>query len=237
MQPDQQLALLPSVSITSRSLNLPKNCTLELWEDVGTKIGVAVDAGPFIMGDWLNEGTRRFGMSLQAFLGSEKAKEMPGISSFSYDSLHSFASVMDKLPRTHRVKGVSFAHHQAASKLIRAGKEEEHCEALRWLHIAKEKSLSLREMSFAINGRAKLTEIEKKSKVVSTQSTLSIKVSITDIALSLHRQIKALNDQFDPEGDPINEWPENRRDAAIIALEPLMDDLALLTDHYIELRK
>lgn len=234
---DQQLALLPNVSITSRSLSLPENCTLELWEDCGTKIGVCVDAGPFIIGDWLNEGMRRYGVSLEAFRRSEAAKNMPGISTLSYDSLNSYASVMEKLPQVYRIKGVSFAHHQAASRLVKNDNPETKEEAKKWLLIAKEKSLSLRELAFAIQGRAQIGDIERKPKAIAIQSNLAIKLSITDIALALHRSLKTLNEQFDPENDPIAEWADNRKEAAIIALKPLMDDLALLTDHYIELRK
>lgn len=240
---DQQLALLPDISITSRSLSLPDNCTLEIWEACGTKIGICVDAGPFIIGDWINEGIKRHGISLGAFLKSNAAKNMPGISSFSYDSLNSFASVMEKIPKSHRVAGVSFAHHQTASKLAQAddeAKEQTLTEIQGWLQIAKEKRLSLREMAFAINGRTKLSDIQGAGEQAprdESQPSLSLKASISDIAISLHRNCQPLIAQFEDEDDSIDQWNDARRESAKIALEPIMDDLTKLTDFYISLCK
>lgn len=242
---DQQLTLLPGIFITSRSLAMPDNCTLELWENCGSKIGTFVDAGPFVLGDWINEGIKRHGISLGAFLKSDVAKAMPGISSFSYDSLNSFACVMEKIPRDYRVKGVSFAHHQTASKLINSHGDEDTrrqsiIEAQGWLQIAKEKSLSLREMAFAINGRTKLGDINKSGefdKPLGEQQPLAIKYTISDISISLHRQCQPLIAQLEDESDPIEEWTDIRREAAKTALAPLMDDLTKLTDFYICLHK
>lgn len=242
---DHQLSLLPDISITSRSLTLPENCTLELWEDCGEKIGICVDAGPFIIGDWINEGAKRHGIALGAFLKSHAAKKMPGISSFSYDSLNSFALVMEKLPRNYRVQGVSFAHHQTASKLVLVHDEDElekkHAltEAQGWLQIAKDKSLSLREMAFAINGRSKLSDIKKDdpSSTSPMQVGLPLKASISDISILLHRNCQPLIAQFEDEDDPLDQWTNARKESAKLALEPIMDDLTKLTDFYISLCK
>jgi hypothetical protein len=236
---DQQLSLLPTVTITSRSLNLPDGCTLELWEDCGSKIGICVDAGPFIIGDWINEGIKRHGISLASFIKSDAAKMMPGISSFSYDSLNSFASVMEKIPKDYRVNGVSFAHHHSASKLI---SDEKHSlsEVRGWLQIAKDRRLSLRDMTFAMRGRAKLADLLSNKETISPraeQRTLQMKMSIGDVALTIHRQFKPLIDQFQDEDDPVEAWAPERKQAAKIALEPVLEDMASITDYYVYLCK
>jgi hypothetical protein len=241
---DQQLTLLPEITITSRHLGLPKSCPLELWEECGRKIAICVDAGPFIIGDWLNEGTKRYGLSLSTFLKSDAASTMAGISSFSYDSLNSFMSVMDKIPKQYRIPGVSFAHHQTASKLALNQdatdneRKQAWIEIQGWLQIASDKKLSLREMALAINGRTKISDLKKNDLVIEKEKGSSLfEPTVSDIAMNLHRNCQPLVAQFEDEDDPIDTWTKNRKQAARLALEPLMDDLTKLTDYYIELCK
>jgi hypothetical protein len=237
---DQQLALLPDVTITSRSLQLPESSTREHWVSCGTKIGICVDAGPFIIGDWLNEGIKKHGISLGAFLKSDDAKVMPGISAFSYDSLNSFASVMEKIPSSHRIQGVSFAHHQTASRLIKSRSATELEEAKNWLELARHKKLSLREMAFAIAGRGDIPKADSHSNAEAAQQPkLALKSSVTlpDVAISVHRQFQTIIHQLSDREDPLEDWTPQRKQAAQAMLEPIMDDLTKIGDMYVALCK
>lgn len=230
-----QLSLAPGVTISSRSLQLPDEYSREQILMALRHVDTLVDSGPFILGDIFNAMTKRHGITIAAFLKSDDSKTTPAIASFSYDSLNSFASVMAKLPTKYRLSGVSFAHHQTASRLIKKGDKDELEEAYGWLKAAKDKNLSLREMALAISGRSRIGDSANKPESSGISESIQTSSTLSDIAIKVHRQLASINDML--TDDPITEWSVQRRATAQLALQPIMDDFEKLTDLYVGICK
>lgn len=93
---------------TSTGWTAPATMTFTQWRQVGATLQTIYKNSPIWIGDWLNEGERRYG---------ETYAEAITITDHSIDSLMQYKWVMGAVPPAHRIDGLTYTHYRHAAKL------------------------------------------------------------------------------------------------------------------------
>lgn len=99
---------LLAAGATSTGWTAPANMTFAQWRQVGATLQAIYKSSPIWIGDWLNEGERRYG---------ETYSEAITITDHSIDSLMQYKWVMGAVPPEHRIDGLTYTHYRHAAKL------------------------------------------------------------------------------------------------------------------------
>lgn len=116
--------------------------TFEQWEEIGRFIKKSSRSVQFWLGDWINYGENVFG---------EKYSQALEETDYTLGTLQNTAWVSSKIDPSRRRDNLSFGHHQNVAHL---GEGEQE----RWLTIAEEEMLTVREMRDRIRGVTKLNK-------------------------------------------------------------------------------
>lgn len=121
-------------TIDAVSWQAPRNMTFAQWAEIGSKFQYVSGSLNWWLGDWLNEGEKRYGETYA------QAIELTGS---KIDSLYDYSYVASKVKFSLRNKNLSWTHHKYIAHLP----EGEQCI---WLAHADEHSLSSRELKLAL---------------------------------------------------------------------------------------
>jgi hypothetical protein len=244
---------LDRVSIQPRTLIFPEDMPESEWKDFGDKLDLIIDAGPFIIGDWVNWGISNYGATIRSIKGfvdtKNKSKFSEKLKSLTAKTLFNYATVTSKIPREYRVDGVSFAVHQSVSAIVpRKFLSDEHrqqvCEEVRgWLLKAKEHQFTLREMRHALANRSTLSEYlaepEEESEIIeinesNSKPSTAIEKSLADYAISSQRELNQICHWFEKQAK-IKDWSEERKTAVYAQLRPTLEAAEKVSDWYLQL--
>lgn len=240
-----EIQLRPGAFINSRALVLPETLTNDEWEGMARKISTIIDAGPFVIGDWLNYGKRKWGITLNAFLKSETGKIFAGLSGMGLDNLTIAMTTTERIPPEYRIEGTGITHHFIASKFALGEdkpleqREDAYKQIKAWLETAKEKSLTAREFKMLINGRMTIQDANPstQSETKQTGSTPSAPdkgtKTVTSRILDVHRTCGEILKEVTIAS--LTDYSPEHREALRIDLAPLMKDMTELTDIYLAL--
>ena len=165
-----ELAALTNAALTPLGLEVKTPLTLAEWRDIGLRIAAAMRSAAFVIGDWLVYGEGRNGqMTLFADIPEsdrvshrlyDEAVLLTGIDA---TTLHHYAYVARRVPRSLRNEHISWDHHRKVAKL------RDEADKRRWLALAADKQLagqpmSLRRFARSIQAGWPLTsgELEKE---------------------------------------------------------------------------
>lgn len=106
----------------------------ELWDAYGRGLQRVEAAVQWVIGDWLNFGSARYGEKYSQAIDSKQA-----------DTWRHYAWVANKVPRHVRVSTLSWSHHREVAHLP----EDEQAAML---YLAQERELSVRQLGAFANG-------------------------------------------------------------------------------------
>jgi len=140
--------LTTNAALTPLGLDVKSPLSLAEWRDIGLRIAAAMRTAAFVIGDWLVYGEGRDGqMTLSADIPEadrvpqrlyDEAVQLTGIDA---TTLHHYAYVARRVPRSLRNERVSWDHHRKVAKL------HDETEKRRWLALAADRQLAGQPMS------------------------------------------------------------------------------------------
>jgi hypothetical protein len=116
------------------SLTIKDGTELNIWQDIGNSLCKIEGSMQFWVGDWVNHGEHSYG---------EKYTEALKATDYEKDTVEKFAKVCKNIEKRRRRPLLSFSHHAEVAHL--EPKQQE-----KWLNIAEEKHLSIRELRESI---------------------------------------------------------------------------------------
>lgn len=235
---------LDEVNINARGLIFPENLTEKGWESFGRKLKLIIDAGPFIIGDWVNWGISHYGATLKtirAILNDHA--ECDYLDRFSDKTLFEYGNVATKIPAHVRVEGVSFSIHQTVARICPKKYSDDthavqvHTEMHKWLVLAREKNLGIVDVRHAIANRAQIEEYVKATPAIEETEILPSTGATQDtafasLAIAAQRELNRLNNWFEDQGD-ISAWPIERKEAVKKQLRATVQAADVITDKFI----
>ena len=109
-------------SVTEIALDLPKGMSLAQWQRTGESLGQIDRACRWWIGDWLSYGALEYG---------ERYASASAATGYSEQTLMDAVWVARSVPKSRRVKRLSFSHHKAVAKLKPAEQERHLADAAR----------------------------------------------------------------------------------------------------------
>lgn len=134
----------PKYTISPTGIEFHSNLTYEEWNELGEKLAPIGKSIGFMLGDWINHGSKAHG---------KKYREALDRTGIPYQTLANFASVARRVPPSVREVALGYEHHAGVAKLER--NEQKH-----WLGLAKEHSLGVRRLRKSIKAGRLLSEEE-----------------------------------------------------------------------------
>lgn len=235
---------LDRVNITSRALIFPEDLSEKEWENFGKRIDLIIDAGPFIIGDWVNWGISHYGATMKTIRGiltKHLGHDNKITKSRSDKTLFNYAALASKIPPSIRVEDVPYSTHETVAKLCPkkfSNKDHEdaiHGEMHKWLVLAREKELSRNDVRHAIANRAQIEEYTKSTveeEPTQTAPQTAQETAFAALAIGAQRELNRLINWFEEEGD-IKEWSEERKEAVKKQLRATIESADKLTDKFI----
>jgi hypothetical protein len=95
-------------SMDSTGLTVQEGITFEEWSEIGRGLFEVHAMSPIWIGDWLNEGEKRWG---------ETYAQAVDITKLSVDTLAHYRSVMGSVPRSVRYPGGTLSHYRVVAGL------------------------------------------------------------------------------------------------------------------------
>jgi hypothetical protein len=124
----------PKISITATGIEFLGDLSHEEWDDLGRTLIPLAEKMGFMLGDWINYGSKAYG---------DKYKEALAATNIPYKTLRNYASVARRVRHSLREPSLGHEHHAAVAKL-------EFHEQKYWLELAKEHKLSVRRLRKSI---------------------------------------------------------------------------------------
>lgn len=153
------------VSLTPLGLDVHEGLTHDEWRDIGIHIGTAMRSVSFVIGDWLvyaegRDGQGRFWDHIpeRDEVSPALYKEASHLTSLPVSTLHNYAYVARRVPRSLRTEALSWEHHRKVAKL------KEDTDKERWLKLAAKASrdgiMSTRRLARSIEAGRVLSRAE-----------------------------------------------------------------------------
>ena len=145
----QEIKPLKKVVLTKTSLTVKKDLSIEEWLEIGKCLKEITGSVQWWIGDWLNEGEKRYGEMYSRALDR---------SDYKYMSLAQFKYVAKKIESSRRLEKLSFYHHLEVAKLT--PKEQR-----KWLKKAEQNEWSVKELRLTIREEKRTTvdeDLEEK---------------------------------------------------------------------------
>ena len=134
------------VTFTSTGLILVKQPPQEAWQEIGRRLKIMGESNNWHIGDWLNYGEKVYG---KTYL--DAAKKL----NFAVKSLQNIASVARNVKSTLRKEELTWNHHAQVAKFVPD-------EQRKYLNMAVEKNLSVRELKNEIRKEHPVESLTKK---------------------------------------------------------------------------
>jgi hypothetical protein len=184
---------IPNVQFTKTGLMFNDAMTGEEWAAVWPQLKAMTDGLQWAIGDWLIHGERNN--------FGEKYSAQIEITGYKYKSLANMAAVCRGVHFSLRRENLSYGHHAVISSM-------EPKEQKRWLDEAEAKSLSVEELSAQVSAA-------KGRPVIGSPLNLFVPSKWITAGMDWFRS------QF--EKQPIEQWPQDRRDMLKRDLKPVVD--------------
>lgn len=130
--------VLPSgIVLDDSGIRFPVVISYDEWAALAAPIGRMVRLSMWVLGDWLNEGTERFG---------ELAEQAVALTGLDYDTIRNARWVTTKFPLERRRPELSFTHHQEVAGLDPEVADRLLVEALPVLRDGSDAAMSCRDL-------------------------------------------------------------------------------------------
>jgi hypothetical protein len=134
----------PKIIMTATGIEFRSDLSHKEWDELGRTLIPCAEIIAFMLGDWINYGSRAYG---------SKYKEALDATNIPCKTLRNYASVARRVSYSFRVPGLGFEHHSAVARL------ESHAQKY-WLGLAKEHNLSVRRLRKSIQAGRLVSEEE-----------------------------------------------------------------------------
>ena len=186
----------PKFTVTATGIEFSGDLSLAEWGDLGrTLIPLAKKTG-FMLGDWINYGSKAYGT---------KYKEALEFNGLVPKTLRNYASVARRVHPTLREPSLGIEHHAAVAGL------ESQVQKY-WLDMAKEHNLTVPRLRKSIQAGRLVTEEEMEDGAGKKQTN--------HVAL-INRLVCWLTSETCKT--PVEEWDADRREAIKRDFEPLVE--------------
>ena len=186
----------PKFTVTATGIEFSGDLSLAEWGDLGrTLIPLAKKTG-FMLGDWINYGSKAYGT---------KYKEALEFNGLVPKTLRNYASVARRVHPTLREPSLGIEHHAAVARL-------ESQEQKYWLDMAKEHNLTVPRLRKSIQAGRLVTEEEMEDGAGNKQTN--------HVAL-INRLVRWLTSETCKA--PVEEWDADRREAIKRDFQPLLE--------------
>lgn len=142
--------------ITPTGLVIDGNPTYDEWYDFGSRLQKYDGAIQWAIGDWLNEGERRYGETY-----TQAIKETDG----QYQALADYKWVAGRVEFSFRYENLSWTHHRQVAKFPPA-------EQKLWLHKAEKEEWSVSDLRAAIKRQSRIDRVRDNGTLESNVTVL-----------------------------------------------------------------
>ena len=172
-------------TVTATGIEFHSELTFDEWDELGRELAPIGRSIGFMLGDWINFGSKSHG---------EKYREALQSTGIAYQTLANYASVARKVSPSVREPALGFEHHAVIAKL-------EPSEQKYWLGLAKEQKLGVIRLRKSVQAGRVLTVEE----IASDPSDQGVKTHLVLIS-GLSRWWKNQTSEC-----PVEKWDKNWR--------------------------
>ena len=162
--------LSPNVAFTPIGLEVIGEISFEEWHEIGLRIGRAMRAASFVVGDWMVYGEGRMDSQRTFWPDIPATHQVPTdiydeavrITGMDRQTLHNYAWVARNVPASLRSEELSFEHHKKVAKL-KTVEQKSHWLALALKCQRSEKPISTRRLGRSIEAGRLLSPAEMQA--------------------------------------------------------------------------